>query len=97
MNTEPPPSFEMATYISEAVKETRTLRQEIVDTLNKKDLPVTQCVIALAILAAGHAKQTRMDRKSFVALCDILYQDVQIEAPEIDKKLFGKKQNRSVN
>lgn len=92
MNTIPPTN-EMASFISEAVNETRSLRQTIVNAMNEEDLPVQQCVIALALLAAGHAKKTRMDKRSFLALCDILYQDVKVEAPEvlIRKRLLSSK------
>jgi len=68
-----------AGFVSNSVKITRDLRQSIIDVLNKSGTSVPDGVVALLLIAAGNAKTTEMPKDAFVALCDILFEDVKLE------------------
>lgn len=62
-----------AITIAAAIKHSREARERIVEALNKKETNTLDGIVALLVLAAGHAKESNLGRDEFVYMCGELY------------------------
>jgi hypothetical protein len=64
---------ETANIIAEAVRRTRTLREELITLLNNSSCGVLDGSLALITMATAHLKEEDISEQDFLELCKLIY------------------------
>jgi len=55
------------------LEKTKDLQKDIVETINKHSPTLTEGVVTLLIIAAGHLKDSNMNKIDFLTLCETVF------------------------
>jgi hypothetical protein len=70
--------IKFALMMLDAVQQSESIRKKIVDLLNREKPSVVEGIVAMVILAAGHAKETGLNREGFLLMCERVYDSTTI-------------------
>jgi len=68
------------------LEKTKDLQKEIVETINKHNPTLTEGVVTLLIIAAGHLKDSNMSKVDFLMLCDTVFDGAGVPNDDNYKK-----------
>lgn len=79
---------QFAITMGAAIKKSRRMRDKITETLNEEQPSVVDGVVALLVLAAGHAKEYDLGRDEFIWMCTQLYDSITLNNVGIEEDII---------